>query len=73
MANQGEDFEKDMEDKTMVGFLFSGKDLGKLWEDLTTDQKDEIKDEVFAKILKDQGYDPINYAADEFVFTEAEL
>ncbi len=73
IANQGEDFEKEMQDKTMVGFLFSGKDLGKLWQGLTTDQKDEIKDEVFAKILQDHGYNPNNYTDDEFVFTEAEL
>lgn len=39
------------EPKTMVGFLFPGFDFGDLWEQLTLDQRLEVKQGVFSDVL----------------------
>ena len=47
--------------------------MGLLWENLTADQKDIIKDDVFSQVLKDSGFDASQYPNEDFVFTAAQL
>ena len=59
-------------DMTIVGFLFQGLDFGLLWEDLTEDQKDEVKKSIFNQTLKFGGFDATNFADGTFKFTDEE-
>lgn len=49
------------EQRTIVGFLFQGFDFGALWQKLTQEERDSIKQNVFDRTLELNDLDPKNY------------
>ena len=59
-------------DMTIVGFFFDGLDFGMLWSDLTDDQKDQVKMNVFDQTLQFSSLDAKNFPDGIFKYTEEE-
>ena len=53
--------------------MFDGEDIGTLWDDLTDDQKHQIKKSVFTSTLTLNDYDPTKYDYNYFQFTDEEV
>ena len=60
----------ELREMTIVGFFFDGLDFGMLWSDLTEDQKNECKKNLFSQTLQFNGFDSNNYADGVFKFTD---
>lgn len=66
----GQAMEDQAAERTIVGFLFSGFDFGMLWEDLTDDQREAVKSDVFQKTLAFNNLKDTDYKNMEFKFTD---